>query len=269
MRKPRGPSVSTAYSLDNELLSAEDIEALLAGTDGLALLRGRWVEVDRARMSRLLARFQGVEAAAQAQGLDFAQAIKNPASPQTRAVKALQAQARIALTGTPVENRLGDLWSIFDFITPACSATPRPLVVLPSNWRSARTTRMALARTGPAPHPAAAEKRQGRDRRPARQDRAQRLLSAQPQAGCALPAGRRRPGGATRLADGMQRRGMVLAALMRFKQICNHPSQWLGDGAWAEAVSGKFARLRALCETIAAKQEKLLLFTHFSRPRLR
>jgi non-specific serine/threonine protein kinase len=50
---------------------------------------------------------------------------------------------------------------------------------------------------------------------------------------------------------------------MRFKQICNHPSQWLGDGSWSEADSGKFARLREIAEVIAAKQEKVLVFTQF------
>jgi len=55
----------------------------------------------------------------------------------------------------------------------------------------------------------------------------------------------------------------VLSFLMRFKQICNHPSQWLGDGAWIESESGKFARLRELAEVIAAKQEKMLVFTQF------
>jgi non-specific serine/threonine protein kinase len=64
-------------------------------------------------------------------------------------------------------------------------------------------------------------------------------------------------------ADGMKRRGVVLAALMRFKQICNHPSQWLGDGSWSEADSGKLARLREIAEVIAAKQEKALVFTQF------
>ena len=63
--------------------------------------------------------------------------------------------------------------------------------------------------------------------------------------------------------DGMQRRGIVLAFLMRFKQICNHPSQWLGDGAWAEEDSGKLARLRDIAEVMAARQEKALIFTQF------
>jgi SNF2 family DNA or RNA helicase len=70
---------------------------------------------------------------------------------------------------------------------------------------------------------------------------------------------------AEQLADveGIRRRGLVLAFLMRFKQICNHPSQWLGDGNWDEADSGKFARLREIAEVVAAKQEKMLVFTQF------
>jgi non-specific serine/threonine protein kinase len=64
-------------------------------------------------------------------------------------------------------------------------------------------------------------------------------------------------------ADGIERRGVVLAMLMRLKQICNHPSQWLGDGEWAEEDSGKLARLREIAEVIAAKQEKALVFTQF------
>jgi SNF2 family DNA or RNA helicase len=64
-------------------------------------------------------------------------------------------------------------------------------------------------------------------------------------------------------AEGIGRKGVVLSFLMRFKQICNHPSQWLGDGAWNADDSGKFARLRELVEVIAAKQEKVLVFTQF------
>jgi non-specific serine/threonine protein kinase len=63
--------------------------------------------------------------------------------------------------------------------------------------------------------------------------------------------------------DGIERRGAILAALLRFKQICNHPSQWLGDGVWAPEASGKLGRLREICEPIAARQEKVLVFTQF------
>ena len=60
-----------------------------------------------------------------------------------------------------------------------------------------------------------------------------------------------------------QRKGLVLAMLMRLKQICNHPSQWLNDRLWAEEDSGKWARLREIAEVVAARQEKMLVFTQF------
>jgi len=64
-------------------------------------------------------------------------------------------------------------------------------------------------------------------------------------------------------AEGIQRKGLVLAMLMRLKQICNHPSQWLNDGEWAEADSGKWAKLREIAEVVAARQEKMLVFSQF------
>ena len=76
--------------------------------------------------------------------LDEAQAIKNPNAKQTRAAKALKATARIALTGTPVENHLGDLWSIFDFINPGLlGSAPSSSAAMPRCWPIARTIRMA------------------------------------------------------------------------------------------------------------------------------
>jgi SNF2 family DNA or RNA helicase len=63
--------------------------------------------------------------------------------------------------------------------------------------------------------------------------------------------------------EGIQRKGIILSFLMRFKQICNHPSQWLGDGIWSEQDSGKWTRLRDIAEVVAAKQEKALIFTQF------
>ena len=64
-------------------------------------------------------------------------------------------------------------------------------------------------------------------------------------------------------ATGIQRRGIILAYLTRLKQICNHPVQWLGYGEYTEKSSGKFIRLQEICEEIAAKQEKVLVFTQF------
>ena len=63
--------------------------------------------------------------------------------------------------------------------------------------------------------------------------------------------------------EGIERKGLVLTTLMRLKQNCNHPSQWLNDNAWAEEDSGKLARLREIAEVVAARQEKMLLFTQF------
>jgi non-specific serine/threonine protein kinase len=196
--------------------------------------------------------------------LDEAQAIKNPDAKQTRAVKQLKAGARLALTGTPVENRLGDLWSIFDFINPGLLGTAKefgrfakrladsphssfgPLreLVRPYILRRLKTDKTVIADLPDKTEIKAfcpLSRRQAALYEQAVGELAQQLAEA----------------------TGIRRKGLVLAFLMRFKQICNHPSQWLGDGAWAEADSGKWARLRDIAEVIAAKQEKMLVFTQF------
>ena len=196
--------------------------------------------------------------------LDEAQAIKNPGARQTRAAKQLDAQARIALTGTPVENRLGDLWSIFDFINPGLlgsgrefSAFAKRLAARPHNpygplrelVRPYILRRLKTDRTVIADLPDKTEVKAF-----CHLTRTQAVLYQQ--AVTELKA-------ALTDADGIKRRGVVLAFLMRFKQICNHPSQWLGDGAWREADSGKLARLREIAEVIAGRQEKMLVFSQF------
>ena len=196
--------------------------------------------------------------------LDEAQAIKNPAAKQTRAVKALKAETRIALTGTPIENRLGDLWSIFDFVNPGLLGSAKqfsgyvkglaerpqnpyaPLrdLVRPYILRRLKTDRSIIADLP--------DKTEVKTFCPL--SRKQAALYSQAVEELADQLER---------VDGIQRRGLVLALLMRLKQICNHPSQWLGDSAWAEADSGKLGRLRDITEVIAARQEKALVFTQF------
>ncbi|MHB8382663.1 MAG: DEAD/DEAH box helicase [Candidatus Binataceae bacterium] len=196
--------------------------------------------------------------------LDEAQAIKNPASRQTKAVKALVADTRIALTGTPIENRLGDLWSIFDFINPGLLGSSKqfsgfvkklanrphnpygPLreLVRPYIMRRLKTDKSIIADLPDKTEIktfCSLSRKQAALYQQAVDDLSQQLEQV----------------------DGMKRRGLVLAFLMRLKQICNHPSQWLGDGAWAEVDSGKFARLRDLAEVIADRQEKVLVFSQF------
>jgi superfamily II DNA or RNA helicase len=196
--------------------------------------------------------------------LDEAQAIKNPEAKQTKAIKALKADTRIALTGTPIENRLGDLWSIFDFINPGLLGSSKqfsgfvkkladrpqnpygPLreLVRPYILRRLKTDKSIIADL-PA-------KTEVKTFCPLSRKQAALYQQAVDELSQQLEQ-----------VDGMERRGLVLAFLMRLKQICNHPSQWLGDGAWAEGDSGKFARLRDLAEVIAARQEKALVFSQF------
>ncbi len=196
--------------------------------------------------------------------LDEAQAIKNPDAKQTRSVKELKARARFALTGTPIENRLGDLWSIFDFVNPGLLGSSReftgfvkdlanrphnsygPLreLVRPYILRRLKTDKAVIADL-----PDKTEVKafcQLSRKQAALYEQSVKELARQLEA-----------------AVGIQRKGLVLSFLMRFKQICNHPSQWLGDGRWREDDSGKWARLRDIAEVIAAKQEKMLVFTQF------
>jgi len=196
--------------------------------------------------------------------LDEAQAIKNPGARQTRIVKGLRGRARLALTGTPVENRLGDLWSLFDFLAPGLLGTGKEF--------GAAVKRMA-SRGHDAYGPL---RRLVRPYMLRRSKTDKRIIADLPDktemtAYCGLtkPQAVLYQRGVDELAalleerEGIQRRGAILAALLQFKQICNHPSQWLGDGVWAPEGSGKFARLRELCEPIAARQEKALIFTQF------
>jgi SNF2-related domain/SNF2 Helicase protein/Helicase conserved C-terminal domain len=197
--------------------------------------------------------------------LDEAQAIKNAAAAQTRSVKRIPAKGRIVLTGTPVENHLGDLWSIFDFCNPGLLGTAtqfkkfvKGLNAMPdgraygSLRRLVRPYILRRLKTDPAiapDLPAKTEMRTecGLTRKQAAvyqqvvDDFAERLKTA----------------------DGIARRGLVLSALMQMKQVCNHPAQFLNTGAFPPADSGKFERLRQLCEEIADRQERVLVFTQF------
>jgi SNF2 family DNA or RNA helicase len=196
--------------------------------------------------------------------LDEAQAIKNPGAKQTRAAKKLNAQARFALTGTPIENRLGDLWSIFDFINPGLLGSSKEFTSLVKRLAERPHNQYAPLREVVRPYILRRLKTEKTviadlpDKTEVKAfchlSRKQAVLYQQAAKELARQLDE---------AEGIQRRGVVLSFLMRFKQICNHPSQWLGDGAWTEEESGKWARLREIAEVIASKQEKVLVFTQF------
>jgi non-specific serine/threonine protein kinase len=198
--------------------------------------------------------------------LDEAQAIKNPGARQSRAVRELRCRHRIALSGTPIENRLSDLWSLFDFLCPGLLGgarefaaflksrsqtdqnqfTPLRRLVRPYILRRLKTDKRIITDLPDKTEMTAfcpLTRRQAALYQQAVADLAERLESPE--------------------VEGIQRRGIILAFLTRFKQICNHPSQWLGDGVYAPAESGKFNRLRELCDEIASRQEKVLVFTQY------
>jgi hypothetical protein len=196
--------------------------------------------------------------------IDEAQAIKNPGARQTRLVKSLRARVRLALTGTPIENRLGDLWSLFDFLAPGLLGSAKQFTEATKRMAADTSQGYAPLRKLVGPY---ILRRLKTDKR---------VISDLPDkteviAYCGLTKVQAvlyqravddlAQAVATR--EGIDRRGSILAALMRFKQICNHPSQWLRDGAWAPLASGKFHRLRELCEPIALRQDKVLVFTQF------
>ena len=195
--------------------------------------------------------------------MDEAQAIKNPATKQTRAIKRLQAGNRIAMTGTPVENRLGDLWSLFDFLNPGLLGNGRQFkafcrtlkddsqgyarlrrVISPYILRRLKTDKSVIADL-----PDKVE---------------MKTYAALSKKQVALYEGLMADIAASlEQSEGIQRRGIILSSLMKFKQLCNHPDQYLGTGAFREHDSGKFARLREIGETVLAKREKMLVFTQF------
>lgn len=193
--------------------------------------------------------------------LDEAQAIKNQTSSQARAVKELAARTRLALTGTPVENRLSDLWSIYDFLVPRllgdaaqfgelCKAMAArgdygPLRRLTAPYLLRRT------KADPRVVPDLPEK-------------------TELQVWCGLSAAQAALYQA--VVDSLRRdleskrsdrRGLVLSTILRLKQVCNHPAQALGRGDFAPAESGKFARLAEVCQPAAERGEKVLVFTQF------
>jgi non-specific serine/threonine protein kinase len=234
---------------NKEDLSAADIEDcdLVITTYGM-LTRQQWL---RERNWRLAI-------------LDEAQAIKNAGTRQARSAKELRAVSRIALTGTPVENRLSDLWSLFDFLNPGLLGNARAFASFVKKMQAAPQPSYQPLRTLVGPYilrRLKTDKRVIADLPDKTEVKAFCGLSRQ-QAGLYEQEVRNLQD-KLETVEGVQRRGLVLAQLMRLKQICNHPAQMLGSGDYDAKHSGKFQRLAQLCEELAQRQEKALVFTQF------
>ncbi|HVL98197.1 MAG TPA: DEAD/DEAH box helicase [Egibacteraceae bacterium] len=199
--------------------------------------------------------------------LDEAQNIKNRAAKQTRVIRSLPARQRVALTGTPVENRLAELWSIMDFLNPGFLGPAkafRERFAIPIERYGDDTAAAQLKRlTGPF-----VLRRTKTDKAivpdlPDKLETTEHCLLTREQASLYQ---------ATvddLLArideeDGMARKGLVLQTMLRLKQVCNHPAQLLGDGSPLPGRSGKLTRLDELVDEILDAGEKALVFTQFA-----
>ena len=196
--------------------------------------------------------------------LDEAQAIKNAGARQSKAVKKLSAGARIAMTGTPVENRLGDLWSLFDFLNPGLLGSAGVFKSFVKATQAREHSQFAPLRQLVAPY---ILRRLKTDRKiiadlPDKTETSRYCNLTKPQIRLYERTVRAMEK-ALESRGGMARRGLVLQSLMRLKQVCNHPSQLSGDGEYAADDSGKFIRLAEICAELAERQEKVLVFTQF------
>lgn len=202
--------------------------------------------------------------------LDEAQNIKNPGTRAAVAARKLDVPARIALTGTPIENHVGDLWSIMQFLVPGLLG------------RQVDFRRRYLLPIQTGGYPEAAEHlrslvepfilRRVKTDRTVISDLPERIETTEY---CTLTAEQaslyeaivrdaekilRAPKNAF---AGIERRGLILATIAKLKQACNHPAQLLGDNSRIEDRSGKLARLEALVEDILDRGERTLVFTQF------
>ena len=198
--------------------------------------------------------------------LDEAQAVKNPGAKQTRAVGRLRSDRRIALTGTPVENRLSELWSIMHILNPGLlgSATAfRQRYAIPierdhddgATEDLLRLTRPFILRRLKSDRSIISDlpdKIETTDHCPLTREQATLYRAVVDDMIADAD-----------LADGMKRRGLVLSGLMRLKQICNHPAHYLGDGSALAGRSGKLTRTEELLDELLSAGDKALCFTQF------
>jgi SNF2 family DNA or RNA helicase len=199
--------------------------------------------------------------------LDEAQAIKNRHSRTAKAVGRLRGEHRVALTGTPVENRLGELWSIMNFLNPGLLGSAemfRTRYAIPVE-RHADSTAAAMLRQVTRPYLLRRVKTDPTiiDDLPDKIEIKQyyRLTSEQASLYQSVADDMM-----SKIAgsDGIERRGNVLAAMTKLKQVCNHPAQLLHDHSPVGRRSGKVIRLEEIMEEILAEQDRVLLFTQYT-----
>jgi len=199
--------------------------------------------------------------------LDEAQNIKNSAARQAQAIRRIRAPRRIALTGTPVENRLSELWSIMEVLNPGFLGSAnafRQRFAVPIE-RYGDDDAAGRLRRATAPFIL----------RRLKSDRA--IISDLPEklemtVYCSLTREQATLYQAVvdemleriESSEGIERRGLVLATMLRLKQVCNHPAQMLADGSAVPGRSGKVQRVEEILEEVLAEGDRALLFTQFA-----
>jgi superfamily II DNA or RNA helicase len=229
-------------------------------------------QIDGAKIvitSYATARLDGAAMADRTWGLvvaDEAQNLKNAVAQQTRAIKAIPARARLALSGTPVENRLGDLWSIFDFVLPGLLGGPTRFakaLATPIRNGSSVATKRLQERIGPF-----LLRRTKRDPAialdlPAKQEQVVECKLSREQVALYQAMSEAALHG---LVDkhGLERKAHVLQALMHLKQICDHPEVFVQERPQSlKERSGKLTRLIELLEDLFLEGQAVLVFTQF------
>ena len=200
--------------------------------------------------------------------LDEAQNIKNPSAKQSQAARRLPADYRLALTGTPVENRLSELWSIMEFLNPGYLGSRqkfRKRFALPiERYRDEETAKRLKSLIGPF-----VLRRVKTDPRVI-QDLPEKMemkvyCNLTPEQATLYEAVVRDSLRQIEESEGIQRRGVVLSTLLKLKQVCNHPAQFLGDGSALPGRSGKLARLTEMLEEALSVGDRALVFTQFAK----
>jgi SNF2 family DNA or RNA helicase len=199
--------------------------------------------------------------------LDEAQNIKNPETKQARAARSLPAEYHLALTGTPVENHVGDLWSIIEFLNPGFLGTQaefkRMFFVPIQADRDPEATERLKRLTGPF------ILRRLKTDKAIIADLPEKLemkvyCTLTKEQGSLYAAVVEEATAALESAEGIQRRGVILATLSKLKQVCNHPAHFLGDNSAIPGRSGKLARLTEMLEEALSTGDRALVFSQFA-----
>ncbi|MEL0141082.1 MAG: SNF2-related protein, partial [Acidimicrobiaceae bacterium] len=201
--------------------------------------------------------------------IDEAQAIKNPTAEVSQQLRRLEARTRLALTGTPIENGLGDLWSIMDWANPGLLGPRAPFIaqLTPATKGEAggdgenalRALNGILVYRRTKAEPAIAEEL------PDRIDELDHCAMTPEQIGLYQAVIDSLVVATSESEQGSnERKGAVLAAITALKQICNHPVNYQADDDGLDGRSGKLNRLNEIIETVFAADEKILVFTHFA-----